>query len=186
MKVIRTILSDKPKAEIETFITNYFRTNGFYSITVKDGLKFSTYSGGKPVLSPKRLSRDIFVKFLPQKNQQKVTVTFDIGGFKDHPLKTDLDKEFYEDFGNHFLDSFEKNEVTTFETESYDKRAKAYTKPFTIIGIIAVLIYILAMYFSNSSQWTDAIYLVYVAVFGVGIYVANWWVAKQKMKKLEA
>lgn len=186
MKVIRTVLSKKSKAEIEDYLLKYFRTNGFYNITVKDGMKFSTYSEAKPILSPKRLSRDVLIHFSTEGNQQKVVVTFDIGGIKDNPLKTSLDKEFYEDFANHFKESFEKNGVEKFATETYDKRAKAYSKPFIIVGVIGVLISIIITIIGGKDWWTNSSVLIYLATFGVGTFVADWYVKKQRLKILEA
>lgn len=181
MNVIRTLLVNKTKAEIEKFTLDYFRFNGYYNLTVKKGMKFSTYSSRSEPLSPKRLNRDIMINFFdnPQGGQKVVTEfsTLKMGGYGP---KTALDKEYYEDFMQHFEKALQAGVVEKFEDESYVKRAKIYTKPFYIVSALGIALYLILQIVLDFDVDTGLMLMLLLGSQSLGIWYANWKVEKEK------
>lgn len=179
MSVIRTLLIDKSQEEIEAFALKYFRHNGYYNITVKEGMKFSTYSSEKPVLSPKRLNHDVLIKFFPNGEGQKVVVKFDMEKLGSYGPKTAIDKEYYEDFMAHIEAAIKDFKVRKFETEDYEKRASVYNKSFYTITVIIMGLYVLSVIFLRDIIEMHFLFSAYLIAQGLIVYYVNY---KEKKK----
>ena len=179
MNIHKTIITDKSEKEIKDFALSYFRANGYYNITVTEGMKFSITSGGKPMMSPRRLSRDVFLRYKILNGEPRVSISMDIGGIKDSPVLTDLDRQFYADFLDHFEEALINQKVSIFETTEYDKKAKIYTRPYIIMSVISLIVYFLVVY---SFSWEKTHHFTY-PFFLVGLILGgsliNYYIRKK-------
>jgi len=182
MEIIRFFNSSKSEAELTEFIQKYFKENGYYKITVKEGLMFTNYSKDKSNVNPTRFTVDAKIKYFNKGDMMKVDTRLKIENFRHGLLSTDIDKEYYEAFINHFEISLRNFEVTKFNSSSYIERAKAYRKPYYIALGVIFLFGLLLYFLFPEVIGINNLFMSFFFAIGVSALFSNYWVRRKERK----
>lgn len=141
MKNEITFEIEASRLEAENLVKKYYNKNGYYEVKTDQGLKFKKTSFSKLSLSPKRLYQEISINFSNKEStveiQKIIKSHTGTGGL------TIIDKEYLENFLEHFKKSILSGEVEKFQINTNNEEVKKISRKYNLIIIILILLGIL-------------------------------------------
>jgi len=174
-----TFRTKRSQEDVYGILKNYFKINGYYEISKKEGLNFQTYEKADPVLSPQRfpLNFNILYKEFPGKTFLEIKVGF---GWLSNKSLTEIDEAFFEDFLNHIKNAVETGVVEKFDTSEYNDAIKSYSRIYGIIIVVFLVIgTILHVNFKDVFDSLTFISFVIIAP-SIAIFYINWRLRRKK------